>query len=507
MRSILLLIAFTVAAYAQQTIRLPLGGGVEMELVRIEPGKFTQGAGDSAAPAGELQREVNLTRPFYMGKFPVTRGQFARFAAATNYRTESEKGVSGGFGWEGGKLVQKKQYTWRAPGFPQTDDHPVVMVDFADAKAFCAWLSRQAGRPVALPTEAQWEYAARGGGNAGEAWTAANSPAGTQPVGRQKANGFGLHDMLGNAWEWCEDWFAPYSSGSIADPVQTNANLSDKPRRVMRGGAFSRPVADASVARRYRNDPGSRNADNGFRVIASAAAPVAAAVPAIVVPPAPTVNLEQPLPPRPAQPVSRQEIPGALNVPAAPSHSAAEMPERESSRSGGSGFLFWGVLAVGALVVWKVVKRFLGGIKASPVRDVPMPMQAPADVPAGNGGMFTIRIVQDGFWIRSRAPVGTTLQARWIGASSTHSRTLEYRPGPDGLFVFTGGQPSNVSVSVGETSGGGGILDSSGRSMDLGIAGGLLSNPRSTIDDDDRRRNDDVPPPREKRFSGFPSAY
>ena len=157
MRCILLLFAVVSSVHAQQAVRLPLGGGVDMELVRIESGNFTQGE-----PV-DVRREVNLTKPFYIGKFPVTRGQFARFVAATNYRTESEKGVSGGFGWEGGKLVQKKQYTWRTPGFSQTDEHPVVMVDFSDAKAFCSWLSRMSGRTISLPTEAQWEYAARAG--------------------------------------------------------------------------------------------------------------------------------------------------------------------------------------------------------------------------------------------------------------------------------------------------------------------------------------------------------
>lgn len=480
MRSLLLLFAVISSVHAQQTIRLPLGGGVDMELVRIEPGNFTQGE-----PV-DLRREVNLSKPFYIGRFPITRGQFARFVAATNYRTESEKGASGGFGWEGGKLVQKKQYTWRTPGFSQTDEHPVVMVDFADAKAFCSWLSRQSGRAITLPTEAQWEYAARGGGNAGEAWTAANSPGGTQPVGKKTPNGFGIHDMIGNAWEWCEDWFAPYQAGPVNDPLQTNANLSDKPRRVLRGGAFSRPATDASVAKRYRNDAGSRNADNGFRVVAA----VGTAGPPVPARPTARVELESPQPPKPA---SRPAVPGELNIPQRSGHEAPEVGHREtSSRSGGMGIFGWALSLAGVFVAWKLVKRVLGSFTANPVRAASPIPPSPVSGDGGGDGMFSIRIMDDGFWIRSRVAVGTSLNARWTGTTSTQMRTFDYRPGPEGHFVFTGSRPSGVSVSVGESSD---HDTSSDNARMLGNAAGMF-----------QQRNVD-PPRRGDKFTGFPSAY
>ena len=473
MRSLLLLFAVVASVHAQHTIRLPLGGGVEMELVRIESGKFTQGE-----PV-DLRREVNLSKPFFIAKFPVTRGQFARFVVATNYRTESEKGVSGGFGWEGGKLVQKKQYTWRTPGFSQTDEHPVVMVDFADAKAFCSWLSRQSGRTITLPTEAQWEYAARGGGNAGGAWTAANSPGSTQPVGRKTPNGFGIHDMLGNAWEWCEDWFAPYQAGPVNDPLQTNANLSDKPRRVLRGGAFSRPAPDASVAKRYRNDAGSRNADNGFRVVAFDG-PVAAPAPA----PAPArVELERP----------RQAVPGELNIPPPSGHEPREVVNREtSSGSGGMGIFGWLLSFTGVFVVWKFVKGVRGSFTANPVRAVSPDSASPVAGDGGGDGIFSIRIMDDGFWIRSRVAVGTSLNARWTGTTSTQMRTFDYRPGPEGHFVFTGSRPSGVTVSMGEYPA---DDTSSNNARMLGNAAGMF--PQRNVD----------PPRQSGDFSGFPSAY
>src|SRR5262249_15155949 len=104
------------------------------------------------------------TRPFYLGKYEGTRGEFAAFVKATQYQTDAERDGKGGWGHDSeGKPKQAPGFTWRNPGFEQTDQHPVVNVSWNDAMAFCAWLSEKEGVAYRLPTEAEWEYACRAG--------------------------------------------------------------------------------------------------------------------------------------------------------------------------------------------------------------------------------------------------------------------------------------------------------------------------------------------------------
>jgi formylglycine-generating enzyme required for sulfatase activity len=286
--SVVVLGAFSISGSAQAqspepVMPLNLGSGVSLETVLVKAATFRQGSPSAEAGRGddEDERDVTISQDFYIGKYEVTVGEFRRFVDETGYKTEAEKGTSGGFGWNGQALEQRPQFNWRNPGFAQTDRHPVTIVTFDDAIAFTRWLSRKSGRIVTLPTEAQWELAARGGlatafpstGKGARVsdlgWSKANAPDGTRPVGTKDPNAIGLFDMAGNVAEWCLDWYGTYPLGAITDPVDTRSGQGDKPRRVLRGGSWLRDAKNGRSAARHRNTPGTRNADNGFRVVVS----------------------------------------------------------------------------------------------------------------------------------------------------------------------------------------------------------------------------------------------
>jgi len=273
---------------------------IGMKMVLIPAGEFMMGSPDSEPErfSDELpQHRVRITRPFYLGAYEVTVGQFRQFVEDTGYKTDAEKHGKGGEGGNEskGRFERDPKYTWRNPGFAQTDDHPVVNVSWNDAVAFAAWLSRKEGKQYRLPTEAEWEYACRAGtttryyfgddpeglvevGNVADATLKArfpNSPvttiAGrdgyvfTAPVGRFRPNAFGLYDMHGNVWEWCADWYEKgayerYKRGDLTPP-------SGGHDRVLRGGSWHSRAPDVfRCACRNYDVPDDRNDNNGFRV-------------------------------------------------------------------------------------------------------------------------------------------------------------------------------------------------------------------------------------------------
>ena len=179
------------------------------------------------------QHSVTITKPIEMSAHEVTVGQFRQFVEATGYKSTAER-EGEGYGWWHGEWLAGPRFHWRDPGFTQTDDHPVCNVSWNDATAFCRWLSAKAGATYRLPTEAEWEYACRAGtttlfstgddpnslqgaANLADAsmrqaqtsisWVVGwdDGFANTAPVGSYQPNAFGLYDMHGNAWEWCED--------------------------------------------------------------------------------------------------------------------------------------------------------------------------------------------------------------------------------------------------------------------------------------------------------------
>ncbi len=250
------------------------GNELGMEFVRVEPGTFQMGSDQADAYKDEKPvHEVTLTHPFWMGKYPVTQGEYEKLTGRNPSHFQDEDVVKSGF-LGIGREVRRITH----PRFPAEG------VSWNNADKFCKALAgreRRAGRlpdgyVYRLPTEAEWEYAARGGNrsrgytysgsnNADEvAWYRDNSGGETHEVGQLKANELGLHDMSGNVWEWCYDWYDDdfYGRSPGTNPVNTKA-ASD---RVSRGGCW---VGSSGIVRSaYRNRSSPENTGNslGFRV-------------------------------------------------------------------------------------------------------------------------------------------------------------------------------------------------------------------------------------------------
>jgi formylglycine-generating enzyme required for sulfatase activity len=248
---------------------LQLGGGVTLECVRIRAGTFLMGSADGDGDEKPPHR-VTISKPYYLGKFAVTVGQFRRFVEATGYRTEAEADGRGGYGLTAGdRCVQNPVFTWRCTGFPQTVDHPVVNVSWNDAVAFCDWLSNKTEKPVRLPTEAEWEYGCRtptpdqATFNASVWYLGNTNGKGTRPCGQKLPNAWGLYDTLGNVSEWCRDGKRTYASRDDTDPV---GPMVGGCARVFRGGSFTNAARHCRTARRNSSVPSGRFAFLGFRV-------------------------------------------------------------------------------------------------------------------------------------------------------------------------------------------------------------------------------------------------
>lgn len=419
-------------------INVDLGSNEVVSLKLVRAGEFTQGSTstEEGRESDETQRKVRLTKDFYMSETVITRGQFERFVNATRYRTEAESGPSGGFGVVNGKLVQQKQFSWRNPGFPQTANDPVTVVTYDDAMAFCRWLTGIAKRDCTLPTEVQWEYACRAGSTEARysepldvvAWHRGNSNGTTHPVKQKPANAWGLYDFYGPVWQWCRDWYGPYA-GSTTDPEQTSPPPGDKARRSLRGGSFISGESHSRSAERYRNEPKSRNADNGFRVVAATN---------VLSSPAGFQAMQKSSTPA-AKPNIIESRPSSSSPP-----STAYSKDISHQKEFKLGFPFMGLGCVGlviAMIVF-VVSRVKKSINGSSVSATPEP------VVSGRAGRFRVRIQNDGFWIEGPpGSVGEMVSYRCEVGGTVREETVSYTPGPQGQFIFTGDQPTNVSLS------------------------------------------------------------
>lgn len=278
--------------------KVNIAAGINLVFVEVKGGEFQMG--DVFGDGEENEKPVHVVRvsDFSMGKTEITVGQFKVFIDETGYKTDAENS-GGAFGFEKGTLVNppNSQLNWRSPGFPQTDAHPVTCVSHNDAVAFAEWLEKKSGKMFRLPTEAEWEYAARSGGkkvkyswgdaspcgNVGDESFRRDRPKdidwfifdgyddgygmGTAPVASFEPNGLGLFDMTGNVWEWCGDWYGEnyYASSPTDDP---KGPLTGG-KRVLRGGAWITGPKNARVFYRLGDMPAARTYKAGFRLAIS----------------------------------------------------------------------------------------------------------------------------------------------------------------------------------------------------------------------------------------------
>ncbi len=252
---------------------------VGLDLMLVKAGEFEMGAPASDKEAAERERprhRVKITRPYYLGKTETTIGQFRQFTKATGYKTDAENDGYGTGAWKAdlSDVDRLKGATWEKPGYPVTDEHPVTCVSHADAQAFLKWLGEKDGVMYRLPTEAEWEFATRGGTTSRwwfgdnpddlgkNEWFSGNAEKTVHPVGKKAANPLGLHDTLGNVREMCRDWLGDYSAEAVSDP--TGPEKGDV--RVGRGGDVFGPVNHLRSTYRGRSDARFRFNFVGFRV-------------------------------------------------------------------------------------------------------------------------------------------------------------------------------------------------------------------------------------------------
>ena len=220
---------------------IDLGKEVKLEMVLIPAGKFMMGspASENGRLSNETQHEVTLTKPYYMGKYEVTQEQWEAVMGNDPRRNKGE-------------------------------NMPITNVSWNDCQEFIKKLNDKTTGGFRLPTEAEWEYSCRAGTTTaysyGDSLTKSDASIdgrSTKAVGNYKANAFGLYDMHGNAWEWCEDKYGVYSAGAVTDPK----GPANGEGRVLRGGAFFYDESGVRSSFRYIfYTPNKRSDLYGFRL-------------------------------------------------------------------------------------------------------------------------------------------------------------------------------------------------------------------------------------------------
>ena len=234
---------------SDNTISIPVKDGISIDMVRVEAGTFTMGATAEMKEPWEDEKpthRVTLTNDYYIGKYEVTQ---ALWQAVMGHN----------------------------PSYFKSDNLPVESVSWDDCQDFLSKLNRITGKTFRLPTEAEWEYAARGGNKSrgyqysgsnnllDVAWFWDNSGCRTHAVGTKQANELGIYDMSGNVWEWCQDWYGYYSSSSQTNPTGANSGA----RRVYRGGSWYFDARYCRSSCRNSSSPDRRSYCLGLRLVLS----------------------------------------------------------------------------------------------------------------------------------------------------------------------------------------------------------------------------------------------
>ena len=236
-------------ASGSNAISIPVKDGISIEMVKVEAGTFMMGATSEMKDPYDWEKpvhQVTLTNDYYMGKYEVTQ---ALWQAVMGNNPSHFKG----------------------------ENLPVETVNWNECQEFISKLNSMTGRKFRLPTEAEWEYAARGGKKSrgyqysgsnsisDVAWYDGNSGSKTHPVGTKQANELGIYDMSGNVYEWCSDWYGSYSSSSQTNPTGADSGSG----RVNRGGSWYFNAGSCRLSCRDRITPDSRDYALGLRLVLS----------------------------------------------------------------------------------------------------------------------------------------------------------------------------------------------------------------------------------------------
>ena len=249
---------------------------IDLQMVWVEGGEFMMGCTSEQSNCnGDEQNLRRVTIDgFYIGMIEITQSQWEK-VMGTSITQMWEKWIYYNYYEKWNNYSNYVPYRW-GPSRGVGPNYPMYCVTWYDAMEFCNQLSQKTGKTYTLPTEAQWEYAARGGNNpdgtkyAGSnvidavAWYVDNSLEGTHPCGTKRPNGLGIYDMSGNVGEWCKDW---YADEYITSEKNNPTGPSSGSYRVNRGGGWGIYASNCRVTHRDADDPSMRHRNLGFRVV------------------------------------------------------------------------------------------------------------------------------------------------------------------------------------------------------------------------------------------------